>query len=128
MLSGSIAFLVAKLAVCWRSGSVVVKLQVSAKVSTSESIGVLSPQRFRKLVGVLKVSDRLIAGSIVCWRRFCSLNLVSLSFHEKNEKQAFKSRCAGCCRRHHDHGADDGDHARAAGECGGLAHRAGKDA
>jgi len=27
-----------------------------------------------------------------------------------------------------DHGADDGDHACTAGECGGLAHRVGKDA
>ena len=51
-----------------------------------------------------------------------------LSFHEKDEKQLFKSRCASCYRRRHDHGADDGDHACAVGECGGIAHRASEDA
>jgi len=36
-----IAFLVRESGACWRSGGFVVKLQVSVKVSTSESIGVL---------------------------------------------------------------------------------------
>ena len=41
----------------------------------------------------------------------CSLEQGLLGFHEKDEKQPFKSRCASCYRRRHDHGADDGDHA-----------------
>ena len=83
---------------------------------------------FLEVFGSLGVSDRLIAGSIVCGRRFCSLKFGLLSFQKKDEKQPFKSRCASCYRRHHDHGADDGDHACAVGECGGVAHRASEDA
>jgi len=37
---------------CWRSGRFVVRLQVSVKVSTSESIGVLLWLRFWKFFGV----------------------------------------------------------------------------
>jgi len=48
----SIAFLVSESGACWRSGSFVVKLQVSVKVSTSESIGVLLWCCFWKFLGV----------------------------------------------------------------------------
>ena len=52
---------------------------------------------FLEVLGSLGVSDRLIAGSIGCWRRFRSLKFGLLSFHEKDEKQPFKSSCASSC-------------------------------
>ena len=76
----------------------------------------------------LRGFGRLIAGPIVSLGRFCSLKLDLLIFHEKDEKHTFKSHCASCCRRRHDHGADDGDHACVAGKCGSIARIAGEDA
>ena len=76
----------------------------------------------------LRGFGRLIAGSIVSLGRFCSLKFGLQIFHEKDEKYAFQSHCASCCRRRHDYGADDGDHARVVRECGGIAHIAVEDA
>jgi len=72
----SIAFLVRESGACWRSGGFVVKLQVSVKVSTSESIGVLLQLRFAEVLGSLRISNRLIAGSIVAEGDFVRRTLV----------------------------------------------------